>query len=196
MPDLRTARAIADELVAFFIKGCTRIDIAGGVRRRKPDPHDVEIVAMPIAHPVGLFGMTTEPATDGLFQQAQADGLLRLDPVVKRNGERYKRFLYRSTETAVEFFLVHKPEQYGVILAIRTGPADFGRKVVTSRLMGGAMPVGMRVEGGWLMRGERRLKTYTEEDYFREIGIPYWPPEKRTLARLEGWLKEQRYGHA
>ena len=187
---LQDAQAIAQEVIAALAPACQRIEVAGGVRRHKPDPHDIEIVALPRFReaPLGFFDTQRVAETDEAISAASASGLLRLDSDVKRNGPRYKRFLSRGTETIVELFLVHDPAQWGVIFAIRTGPADFNQRLVTSRAQGGAMPVGAAVRDGWLTNMGTKVATREEHDYFSFIGVPYWPPEERTLAKLEAWL--------
>ena len=45
--ELQQAQALAEELASGLEPGCTRIEIAGSVRRGKPEPHDLEIVAIP-----------------------------------------------------------------------------------------------------------------------------------------------------
>ena len=115
---LQDAQAIAREVIAALAPACERIEVAGGVRRHKPDPHDIEIVALPRfrEEPLGFFDTQRVAETDGAISAASASGLLRLDSDVKRNGPRYKRFLSRGTETIVELFLVHDPAQWGVTM--------------------------------------------------------------------------------
>lgn len=51
------AKAIADRLLAQIGPYCERIEIAGSVRRGKPDVHDIEIVAVPkITEMSDMFG--------------------------------------------------------------------------------------------------------------------------------------------
>jgi hypothetical protein len=51
------AEQLAAELLPVLKPYCERIEVAGGVRRRKPEPHDLELVAKPllVLNP-GLFG--------------------------------------------------------------------------------------------------------------------------------------------
>jgi DNA polymerase/3'-5' exonuclease PolX len=187
---LEEARAIGDEVAGLLRPACHRVVVAGSVRRLKRDPHDVEIVAQPLLEKrnVDMFRYEVVPVTDAVFADLQERRLLLLDQRVKRNGPRYKRFLYRDTEIPVEVFLVHDVGQWGPLLAIRTGPAEFGHKLVTARVQGGAMPDGMRMAGGWPERDEMRVYAENERAFFDAIGVPLWSPEDRTLSRLVSFL--------
>ena len=48
----------------------------------------------------------------------------------------------------VDLFQVVGPAQWGVIYAIRTGPGDLNRLLVTSRRWGGGCPLDRKVAGG------------------------------------------------
>jgi hypothetical protein len=50
------ALAIAERLKADLAPYCTRIEIAGSVRRQRPQVKDVEICAIPLQEPSDLFG--------------------------------------------------------------------------------------------------------------------------------------------
>lgn len=45
--ELSNARVIANELVQTLAPFCDRIEIAGSLRRQKPQVHDIDIVALP-----------------------------------------------------------------------------------------------------------------------------------------------------
>jgi DNA polymerase/3'-5' exonuclease PolX len=49
------ALKIAQETVELLRPHCERIEIAGSIRREKPEPNDIEIVAIPKPYEVGLF---------------------------------------------------------------------------------------------------------------------------------------------
>lgn len=160
------ALAVAEDLVSLLAPSCERIAIAGSLRRRKPEVGDIELVAIPRAR-YDLFGekIGYDDPTQGL------------DAVFTKRGEKYKQFTWQGM--TVDLFLT-TPLQWGIILAIRTGPGDFSRKLVTPRLYGGFLPPGFRCEGGWLWREEQRLGTPEEEDVFRLLGLAYIPPEQRA----------------
>ena len=197
---LATMRAIGERLVETWAPACERIEIAGSVRRGAPDPHDLELVAIPrMQVAVAVRDMFRDTQTtmsernlfDELLAEWKADGRLRDRPDKNGRGAwgpKFKRAL-TAEGVAVDIFSCGSPlgSQWGVIFAIRTGPADFSHALVTSRLDGGFMPVGMRVKDGHLWRNDILVETPEEEALCRELGLPCWPPAERLLSRLVEW---------
>jgi len=195
---LEQMRLVGMRVVEAMAPGCERISIAGSVRRRKAEPKDLEIVyiAQMVERRKDLFTAEVVPATEGLVIELMASGFWRLDTEVKRNGPLYKRMVMRASsrgpdEVVVELFRA-EVGNWGLQLALRTGPAEFNHLLVTPRSQRGAMPAGMRMAGGWLWRGEERLESGTEEEFFGQVGVPCWEPGERSEERLEEWLREQR----
>ena len=172
---------------------CRCIMVAGSVRREKPEVKDVEICYVPryTLRVVDLFGATVKvSATDDAIDGLVARGVLGWDAEVKRNGPKHKRLVHIASGVVIELFAA-TPENWGLILALRTGPAEFNHKLVTQRRNGGAMPTGMRMQGGYLWRGLEQLESLDEETFFEQVGIPCWLPQERTVQRLRAWLEVQ-----
>ena len=98
------------------------------------------------------------------------------------------QYLSRELDASIDIFIVFPPAQYGAIQAIRTGPSDFARLCVTPKARGGAMPYGMKQADGSLWRDGGVVETATEEDWFRELGLPCWPPGRRSAEGLKMYL--------
>lgn len=184
---------LAIEFAELVRPHCVRVEVGGSIRRGKPDPKDIEIVAAPDVRltEVGrrLFDPPELRSVDMLDRFLDR---LVIAGTIERGrawGPRYKQVLYKGAP--VDLFSVLPPAQWGVIFAIRTGSAEFGKLLVTSRLQGGFMPPDMRVAGGVLWREGGAVETPEEEDYFREIGVPCWPPEERSVERLNAWRRGQ-----
>ena len=81
----------------------------------------------------------------------------------------------------------------GYILALRTGPGEFVKLLVTKRTKGGALPEHLWVEGGYL-RAKRAhprediVPVASEEEFFRQVGLPCWIPQDRTREVLAEYL--------
>lgn len=182
---LAEAEALAAELITILAPACERIEIAGSIRRRKPDVGDIELV---------LIGRITRTQTD-LFGQEHhernhfdelCDQLLAEGVFAKRVGKGgstawgygIRRAWYG--DVAVDLFGT-EPERFGLTMMIRTGSSDWNMRWVTQKNAGGRiLPYGMRVADGWLWRGNHRIATPEEVDVFREIGLPYREPWERS----------------
>lgn len=199
-------RTVAERLLEAWAPACERVEIAGSVRRGKPDPHDIEIVAMPKLETTvakrDMFAdtrvtMAERNLLDELLATWKADGRLRDRPDKNGRGAwgpKFKRATL-ADGLAIDIFSCGPGlgSQWGVIFAIRTGPADFSKELVTSRLEGGFMPVGMQVKDGQLWRnGDIIVDTPEEDDLFRELALPCWPPADRSLSILLDWRRQER----
>ena len=188
------ARRVAEEVLEELGPYCVRCVIAGGIRRGKPNPHDVEICYIPVmvAGQVDLLTEGEVPATGERIEELRRRGWWDYDQVVKRNGPKYKRLVRDGV--VVELFRAVSGN-WGLVLAIRTGPVEFNRLAVLERVRGGGMPWNMMMKGGWLWRQGRKVETRTERVYFEELELPYWGPQRREADRLRTWLrKAERLG--
>jgi len=198
------ALQLASGLRLALEPGCERIEIAGSVRREKPDPHDLELVAIPKSTFVeagNLFGEMShieydefEPALQHLLEVGQWE----FDPVLKRNGPHYKRLRHVRTEICADIFLT-TPAGWGGALAIRTGPADFSQGLVTV-----ALRQRKHVADGYLIHGHMKpesgcpkgsscsliIPTPTEEAFFQALGLPWCEPKDRTAEWL--WAEAKK----
>lgn len=178
---LAEAEWLAEQIVGWLAPACTRIAVAGSIRRRKAEVKDIEIVAIAGEEErPGLFGPERASALEALVA-----GLLgkRLAPHPERpaNGLKYKRLWVPSHAVQLDLFIT-TPGQWGNLLAIRTGDADFSQALVLKASAGGLMPKGYFHHDGHLKHLERGVVPCPEEsDFFRELGIAVVPPpETRT----------------
>jgi DNA polymerase/3'-5' exonuclease PolX len=217
---LRTAATLALELHDRLEPACARIEIAGSVRRRwrghasPPEScaliKDIEIVCepRPADDPTKLFGDGDGCAVENLLAAWRREGLIQDDPDLKRDGPRYKRFVFRRL-ARIDLFLVRPPASWGATLVIRTGDADFSKLLVTSCALGGVMPAELRVHAGGLCRRALhagmeadpctvacRVVTETEAEFFAELGFPLIDVERRNRAALKDCLSRRRKNHA
>jgi DNA polymerase/3'-5' exonuclease PolX len=186
------ARPVAEQIRTALASACARIEIAGSLRRRKETVGDIEIVCLPITD-TDLFGDTlaTSGALDRALACLVASGRLAWDTVLKRNGNRYKRFVVPPLGGAGLDLFIAERDNWGNILAIRTGSAEFSSAIMKKRSRGGYLPDELRQEAGYLWRLSgivpkevTRLACPTEEAFFETLGVPWLPPEKRDLATL------------
>ena len=191
------AQQIAGEIRARLVPHCLpgRCVVAGSTRRRKPlDIHDIEIVCIPKTVPEPTLFGEPMPVRDPAFCAA-LDGI---GPKVlgDAHGKMATRWigsdaaddLTGDDPVKLDCFMA-TPENWGLILAIRTGSADWCAK----RLMTGLRARGIACRDGAIRRvgfdPEGRLRddepgepldASDEREVLALAGIPWTEPEDRT----------------
>lgn len=192
---LEEATRLAGEALEELMPYCTRIEIAGGVRRRKPDPHDIELVCVPVTkprekdlfdNPLGYEDALFDTLSTSLPAYGEKDYSMTQGPpdtAGKRApcGPRYYRLMYKGQR--LDVFAVLPPAQWGVIFTLRTGDAGFSHWLVQQ-----GYPNGIRVFDGHLEKNMEVLNTPEEKDVFRALGIEWKDPERRvTEQEFQTW---------
>lgn len=176
------ALEIAQELIFRIRPACARIEIAGSLRRLKPEVGDIELVAIPLYEQnTDLFGHAVG-APVNLIDEALGQ-ISGRGPFAK-NGPAFKQFDFLGQ--SVDLFLVNA-DTWGVQFLIRTGNREFSHWMVTPRTLGGALPFGMQVRDGRLWQKGAPLATPEEIDVFLAAGVPYRAPAARSA---QGWFHQ------
>lgn len=172
------ARRIRDALAP----ACERACVAGSLRRRARAVSDIEIVCEP-RRDEDLFGAPSgECQLAALLDRLRAAGSIRwrieTHPAPKdwRAARRMWAAVVLPEEIPLDVFAVRPPAQWGAILAIRTGPAEYSRRLVTS-----CRTRGLRCEDGRLVDAQNRpVETPEERDFIEACGMQWVHPEART----------------
>ncbi|HEV2317749.1 MAG TPA: hypothetical protein VGV89_09300 [Thermoplasmata archaeon] len=151
----------------------SRVEVAGSVRRKKPEVGDVEIVAQ-------AGRQYDVSAVHRVLERLYLDR----GPPNSRNakapwGPKYYRGVAQVSsgiEVGVDLFVVTPPADWGDVFLIRTGDAEFSQAVVT-RLH----RYGLKSEEGRLIRASDHLHIQCphERDVLRAARLPWIPPERR-----------------
>lgn len=153
----------------LFSPHSLRIEVAGSIRRKRPEVGDLELVCIPKFHtdPEDLFEEKTE--RDPKFVQA-----VNKLPRLKGNGYgKYVKISIEEHDIHLDLFIT-TPQQWGVIFMIRTGSAEFSHRMVYQ------IKPRFKVEDGFLKdEAGKIIPCYQEEDFFNITGMEYLPPEKR-----------------
>lgn len=152
---LEDARAIANEVKEALLPCCERIEIAGSVRRQKPEVNDIDVVAQP-------FDMDAfNCAVKYLLQKVMLDG-----PKIKRG-------IYKGAE--IDLY-VASDATFETLLLIRTGSKEHN-----IRLTSLAKKKGMKLHASGLGLEDQHgnIVAQTEVGIFGYLGLDYLPPEKR-----------------
>ena len=137
-----------------------------------------------IEEPADLWGGTTH---ESLLERALARE--ERDQVLERisGGERYVKLRHVRSGLQVDLFIVLPPAQFGCILAIRTGPAEFSHwfaglvRRQGNHIAGGALRLGLRDHS---TPAEKLctcpvIPTPEERDFFAALGGRYLEPSER-----------------
>jgi DNA polymerase/3'-5' exonuclease PolX len=179
---LPVALRAADHLVSHlrrYTSLVSRVEIAGSVRRKKPEVGDIEIVAQ-TARQYRVEGMRS------VLSQLQVQrGPPNKAGAAAPWGEKYFRGLFElapGTDIGVDLFVVTPPAEWGVVYLIRTGSAEFSQAAVT-RLH----HWGLKSEQGRIIKPSTgaTLPCPDESTFFRYARLPFLKPELRDTSLPE-----------
>ncbi|MDX9924095.1 MAG: hypothetical protein RBS48_04975 [Ignavibacteriaceae bacterium] len=167
--ELKEAKSIALKLVSELEPVCERVEIAGSIRRKNSFVNDIEIVCIPKRESTGLFGGELAPVAG--FASV-------INKYKKIKGDFDGKYTRRDLgEIEVDIFMCSS-NNYGYIMAIRTGPSSFSHKVLA---YGWKKKGLVGVEGMLYNRTSGKPIAIREErELFRLIGLDYIPPECRV----------------
>lgn len=169
------AVTLADKIIGEINATCERVEVAGSIRRKKVIVGDIEIVCIP-KYSLDLLGQPYESLLDVKLDSLVAQGRLNFEV----GGERYKKYYidYNGKRIYVDIFIT-TPDRWGVIFAIRTGSANFSKRLVTKKSQGGFCPNDMYVSDGYVWHNGFRCETPEERDVFALFGMQYIKPSER-----------------
>lgn len=202
---LDRAQSIAGSLVELLAPGCERIEIAGSIRREKPEVKDIELVVRPVWSDVpagqgSLLEVATEPQNElALLLEREIEagreivpikpGGHDVDPYRLKHGGRYWRLWLPRPRIKCDVFLADA-ERWGLAYMIRTGsgvgpisgdprhgfaPAMLAR---WKRISNGGFS-----NGSTLRRPDRTVvPTPEEEDVFAALEMDWVPPRNRESS--------------
>lgn len=156
--ELEVAQRIAAEVVERLSPYCSRIQTAGSIRRRRPFPHDIDIVLIP---------------SDAWNLEGEVLALARpFQP--KMSGEKLKRFDYRGAQIDLYYA---SAETWATLLLIRTGSAKNNIRLCTR-----AKDMGWRLAAsgdGLFNEKEERIAGDTEISIYNALGLRWQRPAER-----------------
>lgn len=156
------ALEIAEKVKSQLAPHCERIEIAGSIRRKKPEVKDIEIVAIPKPYDIGLF----ESGIATVVKQWE-----------KVKGELPCKYTQRILPEGIKLDLFFaEPDNWGLIFALRTGSADYSHLILASEWVS----QGYKSQGGYLYTNGKKITIPEEEDLFKLLGLEYKAPELRN----------------
>lgn len=164
--ELQKAKSIADNAIKLLRPHCERIQIAGSIRRQVPDVGDIEIVCIPKPFDTGLFSSGIATVVN---QWKKVKGELPCKYTQRKLPEGVKLDLFFAT-----------PENWGLILAIRTGSAYYSHHILAK----GWVKQGYHSDNGNLTMYGKVIPVREEKDLFRLAKVPYLSPKDRNINHI------------
>ncbi len=153
--ELERAQEIASDVIGRLSPYCSRIQVAGSTRRRRPLVKDIDLVLIP-ADP---WNLSSEIAGLG---------------AVSHKGNKLQRVQYQGRQVDIYFA---DEVTWATLLLIRTGSAENNIRLATLAKERGWR---LRASGeGLFNEREERIAGDTEESIYQALGIPYQRPEER-----------------
>jgi DNA polymerase (family 10) len=181
---LEEAVAWAAKVVNVMTPFCERVEVAGSIRRKRPEVNDIDIVAMPTAKKgprVSPFGPLAvyEPAHvwKKLMPEALAKEPLKL--ISLQAGQELMRFAFPNSGLQVDVYRA-RPETWGVLLLVRTGSKEHNVKLCSlARSKGLKLSAadGVVTQGGF----GKVVASRTEEEIFQALGVAFVEPKDREV---------------
>jgi len=156
---LLQAQEIAISVVQKLRPFCNRIEIAGSIRRQRPEVGDIEVVLIP--NPSKLYDLY-----EAVNSWQKVKG--------KVGGKYTQRILPEGIK--LDIFMCQE-SNWGNIYAVRTGSAEFSHQILAR----GWVKAGYRSDGGFLYKGDERICVREEKDLFDLICVQYVEPEFREV---------------
>jgi len=171
MVNLKEAVELAQELVELLAPACDRIQVAGSVRRRKPQVKDTEILAIPkYMGPVDLLDQRIKELI------AQGELAYRFNKLGRRVcGPLNKLLMHRRSGVSVDVFSTDEL-CWAMALVIRTGPKESNMELAKAAINKGWQ---LRAYGDGYDTPDGHIHCETEEEVFSAVGLPYHQPWQR-----------------
>lgn len=161
---LSEAKETANHLIEFLKPLCTKVEVAGSVRREKEFVKDIEICLL----------------TDNKKKLFNSLGthLLKVNKEFKpaKWGQKYLQFKYEGKQ--IDLF-IGEPDNWGLLFLVRTGSAAFSTKMLAAwkRVSGGGYSMNNYLHTA---AGEKIL-TRDEETIFKLCNMDFVEAQYRSL---------------
>lgn len=173
----------ADDILKVLGPHCDRIEVAGSIRRKKPNPNDIEIVCIPKR--MDNWNAKTKEYTPsmGFIQEVLQWKKVRGEPwdkytqrIKQINPDTHPLRPLTDGSVIIDIFTC-TAENWGYIMAIRTGSATYSHE----RLAKTWVKKGYKGKEGYLYKGNTMVPVREEKELFMLLDIPYVEPENRNL---------------
>ena len=162
--NLEEAQKAAEQIKAAVTNHCSKLEIAGSIRRQKALVHDIDFVAV--------------AETDAEWQKI-SETLKRMKARLNCLGNSVIKALvpHENCLFKVDFYR-GQPNTWGIHLLVRTGSAEHNTWLASL-----AISKGMRIKySEGLTKDGAVIAGETEQSVFEALGLPYPPPHEREIV--------------
>lgn len=179
---LEEASGIAQRFLELVEPNSERIIVAGSIRRKRPWPRDIDIVAIPKFGEVEKDAWFAPIKVKTSLLQARVDELIEKG-VVKRRVKSDGKTMVGDLVAFIEFEAMPLDVYYSTeetwwgLVQMRTGSARFNRMLATR-----ALRMGLKYHGdghGVTRKGVRIDDGSSEDNIFKALDLKYLRPEDR-----------------
>lgn len=154
---------------------CEQIEIAGSIRRGKENPNDIDLVAIPKREVVQGELFSSDSGGHGPLYRIHQEYVKAVDQWTRLKGQADGLYTRREVDGAAVDIYRAVPDNWGLILTIRTGSRRFNVEVLLPALT----RQGLHVTGGRLMQGTFGIAVSDEKALFSWAGLEWIRPEDR-----------------
>ncbi|GAI69102.1 unnamed protein product [marine sediment metagenome] len=169
--ELERAQSIADDLLKRLYPYCQRIEVAGSVRRQKPEPSDIELLCIP-KYVAGVDLLDKE--IGALFIQ-HILGFRRNKLGSRVYGPKNKLLRHLESGIGVDIFSTDA-NCWPVALVVRTGGKETNKRIATAALRKG---YAFHAYGSGFSTPDGEIVCRSEREVFEAVGLPYQEPWER-----------------
>ncbi len=176
---LADAEQVAHALLSLLSPSCVQIAVAGSIRRKRPDPADIELLCIPKPHEEEVLLGPQDQLDRTLMELLTAGDLaMRMSKAGRPigYGKDNKFLIHRESGIPVDIFST-EARYWGMALFVRTGPAEWNIKAMT-RLKYLGTPG--HAYGGITRASGEDVDCPDEETVFRYLGRDYRAPWERA----------------
>lgn len=192
------AKELAINVGNRLLPFCTRLNIAGSIRRQKPDVKDIEIICLP-RHIDGaqesLFGDVT---IEKVISKNFVEVIRALGKVVKGKPDGRHMQIELPQRINLDLFMP-KPDDYFRQYAIRTGSADYAARTIAAAWKRNGWcgsDQGLRLQSDCVEHKQADGKSkwvcinpeakappiwQSEQEFFEWLSVPYIMPKLRSI---------------
>lgn len=172
--ELEQAEKLGREIIkALLVRHVEKAEIAGSVRRRRPQVNDLDIVVIPKVSNCEVTFCATQVRMWGSIPTA----LKPLDLELVRGKDELLTFIRKRDNFAVDIYRA-TPQTWGTLLLIRTGSKMHNIKLCVRARELGLM---LSAKSGVTHQGTV-IASRTEEEIFKALQMDYVAPEQREVS--------------